>query len=452
MKLRTLLFLLFAVSGAYAQTPIYQVSLQEQKLVVANPTFHIAEVLDLRPQQQTIGWVQRGMGNIRVPANLSGGVREGLGGWMQVQLPARPGSRPVLMRVHALRIGEHTKATSEKATADVDIDFVYQQPDGNYYVVQRYIEQEESKGLETTGRHDDNIVACLQRACTQLNVLDWAPRLSLAAPLTSEQVRYRGGRKPAAYDYPILTAAARPRGVYHTFLDFRNNKPTEAANLVVEKTTSANRPVADEVEAYLTTATGREPLRDVWGFSDGEQLYVLRQKRFYPLKRAGNDFTYVSWAAADPGAMSTAAVVGGLAGAAIAAATTQGNQQEYTLDMATGRVADFDYFDLLAQRDTALVVVYRRPGGSKAPLTVLLNGQELKTLPTNDFVLIPWTDKTRELNLCLQNAESGCYSFIPMFGTTTYVELKARAEGDTPALEYVPVKEGEYYVKKMRRR
>ncbi|MCB2408347.1 hypothetical protein [Hymenobacter lucidus] len=451
MKPRLLLLLCFIISESHAQTPIYQVSLREQKLVVDNPTFHITEVLDLRAQHQIIGWVQRGMGNVRVPANLAGGVAAGLGGWLQVQLPPRPGSRPVLMRVHELRIGEQTKATSEKATADVDIDFVYQQPDGRYQVVQRYIEQEESKGLETTGRHDDNIVACLQRACTQLNAIDWAQRLSLAPALTTEQVRYRGGRKSLPYDYAILTAASRPAGVYYTFLDFRNNKPEAAPGLKVEQSVAGNRPITEEVEASVTTATGPQPLRDVWGFSDGEQVYVLRQKHFYPLKRAGDDFTFTGWASADPGAMSTAAVVGGLAGAAVAAATTHGEPQEYMLDMATGRVADFDYLDQLARHDTASVVVYRRPGGSKKPLTVLLNGQELQTLPANDFVLIPWTSKTREISLCLAGAESGCYSFIPVFGKTMYVELKARTDAEKPSLEYVPNKEGDYYVKKMRR-
>ncbi|TGE16615.1 hypothetical protein [Hymenobacter elongatus] len=440
------------MSGASAQTPIYQVSLREQKLVVDNAAFHIVEVLDLRRQHQTIGWVQRGMSNIRVPADIAGGVREGLGNWLQVQLPPKPGSRPVLLRVHELRIAEQTKATSEKATADVDIDFVCQQPDGNYYVVQRYSEQQEAKGLETTSYHDDNIVACLQRACTQVNTIDWQQRLRLATPLTSEQVRYRGGHKPVPYDYPILTASHKPEGVYRTFLDFRNNRPQAVPGLIVEKVASPNRPITDEVEIYRPTESGREVLRDVWGFSDGQRAYVLRQKHFYPLKRAGDDFTFAGWASADPGAMSTAAVLGGAAGAAIAAVTTHGEQQEYTLDMATGRVADFDYMDQLARHDTASVVVYRRPGGPQAPLLVLLNGQELKTLPANDFIRIPWTDKAHEVTLCLAGSEPQCLSFIPVFGTTLYVELKARSEGETPSLQYVPVKEGDYYVKKMRRR
>ncbi|UOQ74571.1 hypothetical protein [Hymenobacter cellulosilyticus] len=432
---------------AVGQTSIYQVDLREQKLVLDKPTFHIAEVLDLRTQHQTIGWVQRGMNNIRVPANLAGGVKDGLSGWLQVQLPPRPGSRAVLLRVHDLRIGEVTKVTSEKASALVDVDFVYQQPDGSYRVLQRYIEEEESRGVETTGRHDDNIVACLQRACTQLNALDWAARLALSPALTQEQVYYRGGRKPAPATYAILTAPTPAMGIYGTFLEFRNNKLEPVADLTVEATN-----IPGEVKAFQGRGDARKALDEVWGFSDGQQVYIRRKRHFYALKRSGDDFTFTEQALDDPGAVSTAGALGGLAGAAIAAVAVRGDLQEYTLDMTTGRVADFDYMEQLAKRDTATVVVYRRPGGPAKPLAVLLDGQELKQLPANDFVLIPWTSKTREISLCLDGADAPCYAFIPTFGATTYVELKARTDKEEPTLQYVPLKEGDYYVKKMRRR
>ncbi|SHJ05467.1 hypothetical protein SAMN02745146_2135 [Hymenobacter daecheongensis DSM 21074] len=455
MTLRSLLLLLlFAAPPAHAQMAIHQVDLREQKLVLDKPTFHVTEVVDLRAQHLGIGWVQVGMGNIRVPANLAGGVREGLGGWLQVQLPPRPSSRPVIMRVHELRIDEQTKATSEKATADVDVDFVQQQADGSYYVVQRFIEHEESKGLETTARHDDHIVACVQRACAQLNALDWSQRLKTATVLTEEQMRNRGGRKPAPYTYAILAATPPPKGIYRTFLDFRNNKPVAAPALVVEKKprTAAGWQGTYEVEAYTPVGTAREPLRDVWGFSDGEQAYILRQRHFYPLQLAGQDFTFDARAVADPGAVSTAAVLGGAAGAVIASVSTSGERQQYTLDMATGRVSDFAYLDHLAQHDTATVVVYRRPGGLKAPVSVQLDGRELAALPPNDFVSIPWTSKTREISLCLPGGEAACLSFIPVFGLNTYVDLEAKTEAAKPVLSVVPGKEGEFYVKKMRRK
>ena len=66
----------------------------------------MARVLDLRANRHSIGWVQRGVYNFRVPANLRGGAASGLAAWLIKQLPSRPGARPVVMRIHSLRIEE----------------------------------------------------------------------------------------------------------------------------------------------------------------------------------------------------------------------------------------------------------------------------------------------------------------------------------------------------------
>ncbi|HEX8427216.1 hypothetical protein [Hymenobacter sp.] len=188
-----------------------------------------------------------------------------------------------------------------------------------------------------------------------------------------------------------------------------------------------------------------------WGFSDGQQFYIRYRNRYYPLRRAGNDFVFEGHAGANAGAVSTAGFVGGLAGSAIAAAATTGHRQEYTLDMATGRVSDFEYLEHCSQRDTAMVIVYRRPSSAKNAITVSLNGKALGNLPANNFLQIPWTSKIREVTLCTEGVESTCYSFIPDFTATNYVELRAKAEADKPILEAAPAKEGVFYTKKMQR-
>ncbi|HEX8427215.1 hypothetical protein [Hymenobacter sp.] len=219
----------------YAQGPMYQVDLHNQKIQITNPTFYVAEVIDLRINKSTIGRVQRGLNNIPVPANFKDGAAVGLTKWLQTQLPAQPGSRPIIMRIHNLRIGEVTKVTSEKARAVVDVDFLVQQPDGQYYVLLRHADEEIRGGIETTAFHDDNIAACLQRGLTLVNTLPWEQRLNNARPLTAEQIRYAHGRVPEAYTYPILTAQTPKCGLYKSFLDFRHNQPDTAALFEIEK-------------------------------------------------------------------------------------------------------------------------------------------------------------------------------------------------------------------------
>lgn len=451
MKFCYAALLLLPLSG-YAQGPVYQVDMKEQVVALADPKFYVAEVLDLRLNTTTIGRVQRGLNNVPVPANLKGGAAPGLLAWLQTQLPAKPGQQAVIMRIHDLRIGEETKVASEKASALVDVDFVVQQPNGSYYVLFRHSDEETHGGMETTGFHDDNIAACLKRGLTLLNTLPWEQRLSSAQPLSAEQLRYRNGRVPAPYTYPILTAPPT-KGLYYSFLDFRRNQPDAGQAFEVERKPRTGDEWAgtEDIKLYSGTGPARTEVPKVWGFSDGQQLYIRHRNRYYPLKRAGNDFTFEGHAGADAGAVSTAGYVGGLAGTAIAAAATSGHRQEYTLDMATGRVSDYQYMEQLSRRDTALVVVYRRPGNSQAPISVMLDGKALGQLPPNNLLEIPWTNKTREVILCTEGPAPVCYSFIPDFTVTNYVELQAKTEADKPVLEAVPVKEGVFYTKKMRR-
>lgn len=434
-----------------AQAPVYQLDLTEQILSLPEARFHVAQVLDLRVNRNTIGWVQRGLYNVPVPADMRGGAAAGLTQWLQTQLPAKPGSRPVIMRIHELRIGELTKVTSEKARAVVDIDFVVQQPDSSYYIVMRHSDEEIHGGIETTGFHDDNIAACLRRGLALLSTQPWEPRLSGAQPLTAQQIRYRDGRVPEPYTYPVMVAAAPKRGFYSDFLAFRRNAPDTSQVFEVEKTprTATDWQGTEEIRVFLGTGPTRTAFTEGWGFSDGKQSYIQFRKHYYPLRQVGNDFVFEGRAGADPGAVGTASAVAGLAGGAIAAVATTGRRQSYTLDMATGRVADFTYQEQLLRRDTAAVVIFRRPGGAKEPLRVLLEGKELGQLGPNAMLELPWASKTREVTVCLEKTGI-CYSFIPDFTTVNYVELQAKTDAEPPALQLVPSKEGIFYTKKMR--
>jgi len=57
-----------------AQTSVFQLDLSKQQLALPETKFHVAEVLDLRANPNTIGWVQRGMYNVPTPADLPGGA------------------------------------------------------------------------------------------------------------------------------------------------------------------------------------------------------------------------------------------------------------------------------------------------------------------------------------------------------------------------------------------
>jgi hypothetical protein len=157
--------------------------------------------------------------------------------------------------------------------------------------------------------------------------------------------------------------------------------------------------------------TRGEQLRGAWGFSDGQQVYCYYHKRYWQLARQGDSFGFVGPSVADPGAVSTAAVLGGLAGGAIAAASTSGRPTDYTLDLLTGRVSTLATEEYNPTPDTVLVHVYcRKSSLSTKPEPVYLKAKlpKIKPLP----YLTPTISAKCACGWVLARAASWCFSPI----------------------------------------
>ncbi|QIX62584.1 hypothetical protein HER32_15945 [Hymenobacter sp. BT18] len=407
-------------------------------------------MLDLRPDRSRIGWVHQGLINQPVPANLTGGVAAGLTHWLSTQLPAQPSTRPVIVRVHELTIEEEVGAASEHALAVFDIDFAVQQPDSSYVILVRYLETIRKGGLETTGLHDDNLAFGFRQALLRLQNLNWPDAIAAATPLSAADYLAAADYQTMLRAYPILLTAAPGQGMFATFEDFRSNQPDARVpfTLVRQPRTGAGWQGMEEVKVTSSNPALQKQLNKAWGFSDGQQAYIRYRNHLYPLERAGQTFQFTGPSTADAEAVAVGAAVGGLAGAAIAGAATSSPPHPYSLSLRTGRVLDTHVQQAISQGDTAQVVLFRRGNGSA--VAVQLNGQALTQLPGSQFVRIPWTSKTKELQLCLPETGTACLSFAPDFTATTYVEIKQKTAADKPTLVIVPAKEGIFYTKKMR--
>lgn len=446
---RLLLGLLLAGAGAgrVAHAQVYYLDLSKQALSVPDRTVYIEQVLDGRAKRMGIGTVHRGMYNVLQQADLRPNVPQALTAWVQAQLPQRPTDHPTVLVVRQLAIAEEITPFYEKASLDLAVDIYAHLADGYHYIFSA-AELAESKGLETTARHPGNLALTLQRCLAQCQRLDWA-NLPLQPARTLAELQQLGHAATPALMYAILTDSVHPKGYYPNFLAFRNNQPVAEPALSVETAPRTAKGWEGTLEVVPTLAatpgsgSSKEVLRKAWGFSDGQQLYILHNRRYMQLTRDGSVFRFVGFAGADPGAVSTAGYLAGPLGGAIAAAATMGKPADFTLDMVTGAVSPFSETSGAAVADTALIYVYRRNSTVPGPVRVLLNGKLVAELAEWQSTAIPWTDKLHEISLCLQDAPGRCTSFIPVFGRTAYVEV-ARTPTDAakPALEQVAAKKG----------
>lgn len=420
----------------------------------ANPlrAGRITEVFDARPDRTSIGRVRVGLNNETRSADIKDGLRPALLRLLQTPSAAPAPAVSFALRVHRLSIGETATATTEISSAEVVVDFLRLRPDGQYDLLWRAAEATESRGMEVTGKHPANIAAVL-RACLQQFEAAGPTSLPTAAVLTAEQATAPLARLEPLTPYPLLTEATRRPGVYYSLEEFRRNAPgSEQKVVVLSKTprTSGEWAGTDDVELYHVTPAGvRTPVRDVWGYSDGQDLYILYKRRFYLLRPTAEGFAFDARSGADAETVSTAAVLGGLAGAGIAAVATSGQRQEHRLNLMTGSVTPVP----LKTTNTAFedadapegqVIVFRRKG-SAAVVDVYAGKTVVGGLtPETGSVTIPWTDRRNALRLCVRTGSGPetCLEVLPRPGETLYVEWVEAA--DSPGLKVVPAKEGAF--------
>lgn len=84
------------------------------------------------------------------------------------------------------------------------------------------------------------------------------------------------------FDIPILLDTPR-RGVYVTFTEFRNNTPSIKEFTIV--------PDKKNDDVYVKDKDGKEVLlSQVFGYSDGQHIYIRSSENFFKLYRSGNTY------------------------------------------------------------------------------------------------------------------------------------------------------------------
>ena len=129
------------------------------------------------------------------------------------------------------------------------------------------------------------IDSCLQLLAQKITRLQSKIQVQKLKKMTGAELdKYNSSR----YALPILTKAPPEKGVYATFGDIKNNTPAYK-NFTVQ-----SNELSDQL--YIKDSTGNEMLmRDIWGYSDGNNIYIKSADNYFMLKRYGNTF-YVNGA------------------------------------------------------------------------------------------------------------------------------------------------------------
>lgn len=439
--------MLLTAAGLAAHAQTYLINLTDLRLAVANRDFAVEVVMDARPGHPPLGIAYRGANYKSVAIDFPQGPAIALTQFIQAQLPARPTDHSVLLCLRVLHVSESVGAASELATADFTADVYEHLPDG-YHFVQEIGAQVLNQGREVTRWHAPHVAQVLNRGLDQLVGANWLaaaarPARALAELATDQPLPAAARLK--ARPIAILEEAPR-RGVYRRFEQFQTNRPD--TTLAFRLDTLRRRFQSELATAKWWGVAWVRPVAagpvalpaaaDIWGFSDGRQLFVRQDKQFYPLMRQGGFFTFVGegpfdqvYAIARVQAQTRAAMMAGVVGVGLARTHIPDHTGEplaYNLDPRTDQRAPYPSRTMPLHSDTAYVYVYRRPQSGLAeprPVGVMVEGQEMGALRPGEYLEVPWARYGKPLRLCLSGLSlvHPCQYIVPNTGELNYLKI-----------------------------
>lgn len=456
------LVLLAVASTLAAHAQEYYLDLRHQPLAVPGRTVAVEQVLDGRREQSPIGYVYRGLSNEHVLAvSFRAGVGPELTRWLQHELPARPADHPLVLCLRALHLHESRVLGVESAEAYVNFDAYLHQPDG-YHFVQSVAAHTSASALDVTGLHAGHLARLLEHCLSQLSGADWAAPLAQPARALAQlpaDVPPATPRRAAGGAWAAQAAILRERprrGLYRSFAQFVANQPDTIQAFRLDTLQPQLRSYSawkywqrvPWVRPVVPGPLGQwvEPA-GVWGFSDGQALFVQHEQHYFPLLRHEGSFSTVGTAPLDKKYMRAASAAAAHMAYSMSPPALMPNTTDvpvgYTVDMATGALTPYPGLSAPTRPDTAYMYVYRPAQASGPPqVQVWLNGKAAGTLRPGEYLELPWTYYATLVNLCLTDGAQGsaCQYLVP--DTTRPNYLRVSLSPAAPLWQWVPAAQG----------
>jgi hypothetical protein len=318
----------------HAQKTEY-LSLLPKQVKITNSNYSKVEVLDSRPDTAAaIGMIQRGAFNRSVILRSERSLQDEVGSTVAKMIDsANKMDGSFLINIRKFYISENTGATSETGSFTFRAGF-YAKQDTLYRQMFNIDETITIPGgLDVTKRLLGKVPEVLglyinQAVNFKKEEIDVRKQYSLYDLQHIAELERK--------DIPIFQVDVPKKGLYATYEDFKNNRPSNE-NVIVEHKKGFSRPLIYEMNEK--GKKGKEILRKYYFVvSDGEKFYISRPHNLYELTKTNGNyvFTGVGKDNADMGTAVLASLAFGFLGGAMA-----GNHDtaifEFELDHISGK-------------------------------------------------------------------------------------------------------------------
>jgi hypothetical protein len=308
--------------------------LQPKRATINSAVFSNVEVIDTRFDTDYLGFVQKGGFNRKEALILTQPLKNEMATVVNKMIEgANKQEGTLLINIRHFNVSEITGYNTERGTFAFKAGF-YLKKDTVYrrlFATDTSFTVRAGGALDVTTRLLDTVPEALgmfikQAAGFDVNMAD-------SRQYTAYDIRHIDELEKK--ELPVYNVDIPKMGLYVTYEDFKNNRPTRE-DIIVYHRKGFSRPFIYEMKEG--NKKGKEiPSKSYYVVCDGEKMYIARPRTLYPLTKINGDFyfTGVGKDEADMGTMVMAGVLFGLAGGLAAGHDTA--IFEFKIDPSSGR-------------------------------------------------------------------------------------------------------------------
>jgi hypothetical protein len=173
---------------------------------------------------------------------------------------------------------EYSKKPLWLAGVSVKIDF-YLQKNNLYHPLYRFKEDYISNKKDPNESMNEILSEAIDAAFVKLTETDKTD-LNIGAKVISAEMIETVNQQ--AFHLPILLTDTFTKGAYQNFEEFKNNRPS-ITDYKIEKTKVSSKLIVEkDGQAF--------PAKNIWGFCDGERIFIQCNSNFFQLVKQENSF------------------------------------------------------------------------------------------------------------------------------------------------------------------
>jgi hypothetical protein len=416
----------------------FVIALKDESFKIQSFPFRVVAVWDVSTAKPYVGFVQTGMANRRTPAVLEGGTEKAIGALLDRSLPQIKDAREIVVKINQLVVYEATYASREVATVEANIAFLAKNGDG-YVELFESAATYESSGLEVTKKHRANIAKAIGMCCDNF-MMRYNKGLNRPQNLSADSARMN---LSGFGDYPVLQETLAPKGVFRTFIDFRDNTPDMDSKFdFVPDIKTDKRHQADH--AKVQWLHGEPPDDSVWGILHDGHVWMRLGKRFHKLISNKNELVLYAPAPKQSSGVIIGAFFGGLTGVGIALliehsfsngdGVYKGEIVPYKLDLGTGMVIPQGGS---SRRRVEARTIFYASSFNRENIVLSIDGKVNCDLDPDSFYRFRSGPDLPECEICIaKDASKKCIKLKPeLLTTSVYLVRVKKGEPDFDVLD-----------------